>query len=90
MLPALLSEQLCSLRQGVERFAVSVIWTLRRTPKEEGQQQQQQQQHGVGHRYEVVDKWFGRTIIRSRHQLHYQQVGTGVCRSGVCKSCLAS
>lgn len=29
MLPALLSEQLCSLRQGVERLAVSVIWTLR-------------------------------------------------------------
>lgn len=28
MLPALLSEQLCSLRGGVERLAVSVIWTL--------------------------------------------------------------
>ncbi len=28
MLPALLSEQLCSLRSGAERYAVSVIWTL--------------------------------------------------------------
>ena len=28
MLPALLSEQLCSLRSGAERLAVSVLWTL--------------------------------------------------------------
>ena len=28
MLPALLSEQLCSLRSGSERLAVSVIWTM--------------------------------------------------------------
>lgn len=28
MLPALLSEDLCSLRGGVDRFAMSVIWTL--------------------------------------------------------------
>lgn len=28
MLPSLLSEQLCSLRSGLDRLAVSVIWTL--------------------------------------------------------------
>lgn len=28
MLPALLSEQLCSLRSGTDRLAVSVLWTL--------------------------------------------------------------
>ena len=28
MLPALLSEHLCSLRSGVDRCAVSVLWTL--------------------------------------------------------------
>lgn len=28
MLPSLLSEQLCSLRAGVDRCAVSVLWTL--------------------------------------------------------------
>ena len=28
MLPALLSEQLCSLRAGTDRLAVSVVWTL--------------------------------------------------------------
>ena len=28
MLPALLSEQLCSLRSGADRLAVSVLWTL--------------------------------------------------------------
>lgn len=28
MLPALLSEQLCSLRAGHDRCAVSVLWTL--------------------------------------------------------------
>jgi DIS3-like exonuclease 1 len=28
MLPALLSEQLCSLRADVDRLAVSVLWTL--------------------------------------------------------------
>ncbi|GAX81333.1 hypothetical protein CEUSTIGMA_g8764.t1 [Chlamydomonas eustigma] len=29
MLPALLSEQLCSLRSGAQRYAVSVLWTIR-------------------------------------------------------------
>ena len=28
MLPSLLSEHLCSLRAGVDRCAVSVLWTL--------------------------------------------------------------
>lgn len=56
MLPSLLSEQLCSLHSGTERFAVSVIWTLK-----------------DAHSFEVEDVWYGRTIIRSAHQLHYQQ-----------------
>ncbi|GLC43803.1 hypothetical protein PLESTB_000909600 [Pleodorina starrii] len=71
MLPGLLSEQLCSLRRGVERLAVSVIWTLRRRRRrrEEGEGREE----GREFEYEVEDVWFGRTVIRSRHQLHYQQ-----------------
>ncbi|KAF5836944.1 hypothetical protein DUNSADRAFT_5221 [Dunaliella salina] len=56
MLPSLLSEQLCSLRQGHERLAVSVIWTLASATD-----------------FTVRSVWYGRTIIRSRHELHYQQ-----------------
>mmetsp|Transcript_1540 Transcript_1540/g.5654 ORF Transcript_1540/g.5654 Transcript_1540/m.5654 type:complete len:1159 (+) Transcript_1540:38-3514(+) len=55
MLPALLSERLCSLVAGVERLAVSVLWTLDAST------------------LEVIDTWAGRTVIRSRHQLHYAQ-----------------
>ncbi|KAG2445884.1 hypothetical protein HXX76_000488 [Chlamydomonas incerta] len=71
MLPGLLSEQLCSLREGVERFAVSVIWTLRRTTRRAAGPAPDR--CGRAHDYEVVDTWFGRSLIRSRHQLHYQQ-----------------
>ena len=67
------SEQLCSLREGVERFAVSVIWTLRRTPRRAAGPAPDR--CGRCHDFEVLDTWFGRTLIRSRHQLHYQQVG---------------
>jgi exoribonuclease R len=71
MLPSLLSEHLCSLRSGVERYAVSVIWAL--TEGKEG-------------KLEVVGSpWFGRSIIRSRHQLHYQQAqvrGGARCKQG--------
>ncbi|GAB4819868.1 hypothetical protein N2152v2_006914 [Parachlorella kessleri] len=55
MLPALLSEHLCSLRGGRDRLAVSVLWTLREAD------------------LAVQTAWFGRTIIRSRYQLEYQQ-----------------
>ncbi|KAG2451560.1 hypothetical protein HYH02_004158 [Chlamydomonas schloesseri] len=71
MLPGLLSEQLCSLREGVERFAVSVIWTLSRTPRRAAGPAPDR--CARRHDYAVLDTWFGRTLIRSRHQLHYQQ-----------------
>lgn len=54
MLPALLSSDLCSLRMGVDRLAVSVFWEFKRTG-------------------EVVNTWYGRTVIRSRYALHYAQ-----------------
>eukprot|EP00730_Choanoeca_flexa_P008168 TRINITY_DN12453_c0_g5_i17.p1 TRINITY_DN12453_c0_g5~~TRINITY_DN12453_c0_g5_i17.p1 ORF type:complete len:1043 (+),score=227.73 TRINITY_DN12453_c0_g5_i17:1776-4904(+) len=53
MLPAVLSADLCSLHDQVERYAMSVIWTI----DEQGQ---------------VVDTWFGRTLIRSAYKLHYE------------------
>ncbi|EFJ50680.1 hypothetical protein VOLCADRAFT_88450 [Volvox carteri f. nagariensis] len=77
MLPGLLSEQLCSLRQGVERLAVSVIWTMRRRPRttrphgEAGGPAAAEE--GREYEHEVKDVWYGRTVICSRHQLHYQQ-----------------
>ncbi|DBA71011.1 TPA: hypothetical protein ACH3X2_011442 [Trebouxia sp. C0005] len=54
MLPSLLSEHLCSLRAGVDRCAVSVLWTLNAD-------------------LSVGSIWFGRSVIRSRYQLTYQQ-----------------
>jgi hypothetical protein len=63
MLPALLSEQLCSLREA-EGAAADEGWATRSESSRAPWPQQ---------RLTVVDTWFGRTIIRSRHQLHYQQ-----------------
>lgn len=48
------SENLCSLHAGVDRLAMSVIWTLDES-------------------LEVLDQWFGRTVIHSHHKLHYAQ-----------------
>ena len=62
MLPALLSENVCSLLGGCERLAVSCVWTLdaRFRP--------------VNHRTKgSLGPWFGRTVIRSDHQLNYYQ-----------------
>ena len=57
MLPAILSENLCSLLAGQDRLAVSVVWSVEPdgTPDV--------------HRR----PWAGRTVIRSQHQLAYQQ-----------------
>jgi DIS3-like exonuclease 1 len=55
MLPSLLSEHLCSLRAGVERFSVSVIWILDEKDMR------------------VSNVWMGRSLIRSRYQLTYQE-----------------
>lgn len=63
---------------------MSVIWTLREQPRRqqhkgsgdgaaEAASGQQQRQQPEAAEYVVEDVWFGRTIIRSRHQLHYQQ-----------------
>eukprot|EP01133_Synstelium_polycarpum_P012478 gene12478-14644_t len=56
MLPAVLSEDVCSLRGGVPRFAMSVVWKF---------EQKNDQLH-------LVDTWFGRTVIHSIGELHYQ------------------
>lgn len=55
MLPAILSEFLCSIRCNQERFAMSVVWEFEKKTNE------------------VVDTWFGRTIINSKYELNYQE-----------------
>lgn len=54
MLPSVLSERVCSLRHNVDRYAVSVIWTMDKN-------------------YNVLDTWFGRTIIHSSCEMEYEQ-----------------
>ncbi|KAI7902436.1 DIS3-like exonuclease 1-like protein [Cokeromyces recurvatus] len=54
MLPSVLSERVCSLRHKVDRYAVSVIWTLNKD-------------------YQILDTWFGRSIIRSSCEMEYEQ-----------------
>ncbi|GAM29330.1 hypothetical protein SAMD00019534_125060 [Acytostelium subglobosum LB1] len=54
MLPAVLSEDVCSLRGGFPRCAMSVIWTFDLSTMT------------------ITDTWFGRTIIHSCAEMHYQ------------------
>ncbi|KAF9584372.1 DIS3 mitotic control [Lunasporangiospora selenospora] len=54
MLPKVLSEQICSLRHHVDRYAMSVMWTLDSEAN-------------------VLDSWFGRTVIRSACEMEYEQ-----------------
>eukprot|EP01132_Coremiostelium_polycephalum_P001303 gene1303-1645_t len=54
MLPAVLSEDVCSLRGGFDRCAMSVIWKFDSKTNE------------------IIDVWFGRTVIHSCAELHYQ------------------
>ncbi|RCH78425.1 DIS3 mitotic control, partial [Rhizopus stolonifer] len=54
MLPSVLSERVCSLRHKVDRYAVSVIWTMDKN-------------------HNVIDTWFGRTIIKSSCEMEYEQ-----------------
>lgn len=54
MLPSVLSERVCSLRHKVDRYAVSVIWTLDKNMN-------------------IVDTWFGRTVINSSCEMEYDQ-----------------
>ena len=65
MLPTTLSENVCSLRARVDRYAFSVIWELRELPGSTDAQPL----------WEVVaDRtWVGRTVIRSTHALTYDQ-----------------
>lgn len=63
MLPTTLSEDLASLRENVDRPAVSVIWEF--NPK-----------------MEVVKTWFGRTVIRSCHELNYELAQVGWTMGG--------
>lgn len=46
--------ELCSIRQRVDRYAVSVVWEFDTDAN-------------------IVDTWFGRTVIHSRFELNYQQ-----------------
>ncbi|KAG2219093.1 hypothetical protein INT45_005824 [Circinella minor] len=55
MLPSVLSEKVCSLRGDVDRYAVSVLWTL------------------DSKTLQVLDTWFGRTLIRSSCEMEYEQ-----------------
>ncbi|KAI9270522.1 hypothetical protein BDA99DRAFT_502004 [Phascolomyces articulosus] len=55
MLPSVLSERVCSLRGDVDRYAVSVLWTL------------------DSKTFQVLDTWFGRTLIRSSCEMEYEQ-----------------
>ncbi|CAO3635100.1 unnamed protein product [Cunninghamella echinulata] len=54
MLPSVLSERVCSLRENVDRYAVTVLWTLDES-------------------YNIIDTWFGRSIIRSSCEMEYEQ-----------------
>ncbi|KAF9915077.1 DIS3 mitotic control [Lobosporangium transversale] len=54
MLPKVLSEQVCSLRHHVDRYAMSVIWIL-------------------DHEANIIDAWFGRSVIRSACEMEYEQ-----------------
>ncbi|KAF9438282.1 DIS3 mitotic control [Entomortierella beljakovae] len=54
MLPKVLSEQICSLRHHVDRYAMSVIWIMDSEAN-------------------VLDTWYGRTIIRSSCEMEYEQ-----------------
>jgi exoribonuclease R len=76
MLPSLLSEQLCSLLSGVERYAVSAIWTFEESAAAPRAVAGDDHEGVLTPAHPVLEQrevWFGRTIIRSRHQLHYQQ-----------------
>ena len=66
MLPALLSENVCSLLGGRERLAVSCVWTLDAHCRPVGGM-------GPDGSKGPNSPWFGRTVIRSNHQLNYYQ-----------------
>lgn len=53
MLPARLSEDLCSLLPQVDRLAYSAVFTFKGTA--------------------IIDRWFGRSVIRVDHKLSYEQ-----------------
>lgn len=57
MLPSVLSGDLCSLHQNVDRLAVSVIWEL----------------DGKTYNVIEDKTWFGRTVIRSCSSMTYEQ-----------------
>lgn len=68
MLPAVLSANVCSLLEGVDRYACSVIWTFDRALLDDpGALSSCRDPASLG------TLWFGRTVIRSRHKLSYQQ-----------------
>lgn len=57
MLPEILSNDLCSLRQDEDRLAVSAVFTLDKNAN-------------------VLDRWFGETVIRSDRRYTYEDAQT--------------
>jgi ribonuclease R len=55
MLPPALSDDLCSLKEGVDRLAFSAVFTL-------------------DDKANILDQWFGRTIINSNKRFTYEDV----------------
>ncbi|HRZ30093.1 MAG TPA: ribonuclease catalytic domain-containing protein, partial [Candidatus Paceibacterota bacterium] len=55
MLPPALSDDLCSLKEGVDRLAFSAIFTL-------------------DNEANILDQWFGRTVINSNKRFTYEEV----------------
>ena len=88
MLPSLLSADLCSLRQGVERLAVSVLWRVRLEPRVSKARDGAGEDAAAAERLVMVGAdgasgastgendgsvWFGRTVIRSAAAMTYGQ-----------------
>lgn len=57
MLPPALSEDLCSLKPDEDRLAFSAVFTV----------------HGKDGGWEIRDRWFGKSIIRSQKRLTYDE-----------------
>lgn len=68
MLPGLLTTSLCSLRGGVDRFAFSVTWRIRRTPPAASSSSSVA---SAGAAYEVLGSDFFRSTIHSRAAMTY-------------------
>lgn len=60
MLPSVLSDDICSLKADVERLAFSAVFTFNKESIQEGG------------KLEILDQWFGETIIKSDKRFAYE------------------